>query len=281
MNRTHSSHRTRALARLSGLAACTAALVVAAWSSRAAAEEPLQTGDPSQQQGRTAAELAQDRDASIDRGFLTAHADTIGAGNWAINSYELFFLGVSYAPTEDFEIALSTALPVAEGFPIFLSLAPKYVFYRAPDTVVAVRGTFWYGSVVGEDDSIGAFNVGVLLDQYLDHDGRFALHASLSAGSVFGVFDSDDFELADGALFQLDLGITLGVAQVAKLLVEAQIFAASTKDGFEVAPVVLLNYGIRFHGKTLAADLGFIRPIGDVDSGLILGLPFVAFSARF
>ncbi|MFO0751631.1 MAG: hypothetical protein U1F43_39090 [Myxococcota bacterium] len=256
-------------------------LALALGPAALAAPGPIDPNAPGQGDSGTPAERARDHDASIDRGFLTPHAETIGAGNWAINSYELLFLGLTYAPSDDFEIALTTSLPVAEGFPILLSLAPKYVFYRSPDTVVAVRGLLWYGSTLGEDDSLGSFSAGIVIDQYLDQRGRFALHASLSAGGAFGSFDSSELTVASGALFELDLGVTLGVASVAKLLVEAQIFAGKTDDAFRVAPVVLLNYGIRFHGKGLAADLGFIRPVGDVESDLILGLPFVAFSARF
>lgn len=251
---------------------------VLALGAAAHASEP----EPAEAASATALEAARDRDASIDRGFLSTHADTIGKGNWAINSYELFLLGISYAPTDDLEIALTTSLPIADGMPFVGSLAPKYVFYRTADTAIAVRGIVWYGTVLGESSSIGSFSVGLHLDQYLDHAGRFGLHAALSGGTAFGPgFDSSDLQLASGALFQLDLGFTAGVANVAKLLVEAQIFAAKTSDEFRVAPIVLLNYGIRFHGKGLAADLGFVRPIGDVESGLILGLPFVAFSARF
>lgn len=231
----------------------------------------------------TAVEKARAADASIDRGFLTSHAETIGAGNWSINSYELFFLGVTHAFTDDFQIAFTTALPVVEDFPFFLAISPKFVLHRSASTVVALRGLIWWGTLVGDDDGgLGTFNGGVNLDHYFDGDGRFALHASVSLGGAFGTgIGSDDFTVGSGVLFQIEGGFSLALGRVLKLLFEVQTFALNTNDGFEFAPIVLLNYGIRFFGEDLAADLGFFKPIGDTgDDPFIMGFPFVAFSAR-
>ena len=54
-------------------------------------------------------------------------------------------------------------------------------------------------------------------------------------------------------------------------------------NGFDNAPGLLINYGLRFHGESIAADVGFIKPLSsDGDSGgLLMGLPFVNVSYRW
>ena len=87
------------------LVSLTTALVLV--SPHASAEEGGQaTGSPTA--------LARGRDASIDRGFLTAHAETIGEGQWAFNAYELIFIGLTYGFTDDIQASISTLLPIVE-----------------------------------------------------------------------------------------------------------------------------------------------------------------------
>jgi len=232
----------------------------------------------------TPADLARDRDASIDRGFLMTHAETIGEGYFSINSYELFLLGVTYGVSDDFQLSFTTSLPVVEDMPLLLSLAGKWAFYRTPTTVLAARVLVAWESILGDsDEGIGVVTGSFFFDNYLDADGRFALHGGISIGGAFGTgFDSGGIQFADGALIGIELGFTLGLADSFKLYVEGQIPAASVNGNFEFAPFGLVNYGVRFHGHTISGDIGFIRPVGeDIDDPFILGLPFVALSARF
>lgn len=238
-------------------------------------------------------EKARERDAAIDRGFLTSHAETIGKGQWAINAYELVFLGVTYGFTDDIQVSLSTLLPIVEDIPLVLALQPKFVLARTPETVVALRVPFTYINDLSSDsNSVGTLGAGVVVDHYFGPTGRIGLHAGLLVTGVFGDFnfsdededgndDSDSVAFADGAGFELDLGASFGVSNAVKIILEGQIFAAAGDGGFEVGEVVLINYGVRIHGSGFAGDLGFIRPVGNVDTGLILGLPYVAISARF
>lgn len=227
----------------------------------------------------TPAELAQQHDAAVDRGFLTAHAETIGKGQWAINAYDLVFLGLTYGFTDDIQVSLSTLLPITTEIPLVLALQPKFVLMRSDDTVVSLRTPLAIANSDGE--TLGVLGAGVLLDQYLDRDGRFALHAGLLVAGAFGDFSSSDFEIAEGALFELDLGASLAVASILKIIIEVQLAAGVTKDGFELADGALVNYGVRFFSGGIAGDLGFTYPVGvDVDE-LVLGIPYLAFSARF
>lgn len=235
-------------------------------------------------QGGTPTELARARDASVDRGLLTTHAETIGAGQWAFNAYELFFVGLTYGFTDDIQASFSTLVPVTTDVPLVLAIQPKFVLARTPEMVVSLRTPVTIvHSFDSGDGTLGTFGAGILLDRRLDAEGRIALHAGLLASGAFGAgFDSiDGFTIGKGAFFELDLGMTFSLSNLVSLLIEVQSFAAVTSDGFDVADGVLLNYGIRFHSGSIAGDLGFIRPIGIEDSGFLLGVPYLAFSARF
>lgn len=233
---------------------------------------------------RPATLIARDRDASADRGVTTGHAETIGKGNWTINSYELFLLGATYGFSDDFQISATTLLPIFEDIPFVFALAPKFVVNRGQQHALAIRGDVWIGTSTGDDGTtLGRVSVGPVFDYFFDRQGRYAFHAGLNIGGIFGGIDgSGGISFAEGLLIGLDLGFTLGVARGFKLIVEGQLFAGYSAAGFTVAEVALLNYGVRFHGADLAVDLTFLRPVGDVDPGpLVMGLPFVAFSARF
>lgn len=270
----HNTPERKALLRSSSTLALLACL---AFATPALAEDGLEPGentDPS-----TPAELAQDHDAAVDRGFLTAHAETIGEGKWAFNAYDLLFVGLTYGFTDDIQVSLSTLLPVTSDIPLVLAFQPKFVLVRSDDTVVSLRTPLAFASSDG--DTAGVIGAGVLLDQYLDKDGRFALHAGFLVAGAFGVFDSGGFDFGDGALFELDLGASLGVASILKIILEVQLAAVASEDGFEIADVALVNYGVRFFSGSIAGDLGFTYPVGgDVDD-LLLGIPYLAFSARF
>jgi len=274
--------------RLRTLCAALPLVLVTAFAPAALAEEgpspPISELPPSEQ--------ARERDAAIDRGFLTSHAETIGKGKWAINAYELVFLGLTYGFSDDIQVSLSTLLPVVEDIPLVLALQPKFVLARTPETVVALRVPFTYvNDLSSNSNSAGTLGAGLVVDHYFGPTGRIGLHAGLLVTGVFGDFtfsdgnndgadDSDRVGFANGAVFELDLGASFGVSNAVKIIVEGQIFAAAGEGGFEVADVVLINYGVRIHGSGLAGDLGFVRPIG-IDSSLILGVPYVAISARF
>ena len=246
----------------------------------ARADEP----GPPEAAPTTPAEQARARDASIDRGLLMTHAETIGADRWTINSYELFLLGVTYGVSDDFQLSFTTSLPVVQDMPLLLSLAGKVVFYRDPWTVLALRGLIAWETVPSETDKgLGVFTASFFVDRYLDSRGRFALHGAFSVGGGFGTgFDSGGVTIGHGALFLIELGVTLGLADMVNLYAEVEIPAVNAGGRFDFAPYALVNYGFRFHGGSLAADLGFLRPVGSGSSDtFILGFPFVAFSARF
>ena len=75
-------------------------------------------------------------------------------------------------------------------------------------------------------------------------------------------------------------GLVQRLGRHVKLLAEVGSAAGMDGDGagnnIDQLPGVLLNYGLRFHGQHIAADVGFIRPVidgADYDDPFILGLP--------
>ncbi|TNF25777.1 MAG: hypothetical protein EP329_22490 [Deltaproteobacteria bacterium] len=247
------------------------------------AAPPALADVPPPASGPSAAERARDRDASVDRGFLMAHAETLGEGRWSINSYELFLLGVTYGFSDDFQASFTTSLPIVEDMPLLLSFAGKWAFFRSPTTVMAARAMIaWVTDTGGGDDTIGAFTGAVFVDHYLDADGLFALHGGLTVGGAFGAgFSTGGVQVVDGAILAVELGVTLGLGDSAKIYIEGQLPGFTDGEDLAFAKVVFVNYGVRFTGRTISGDVGFMRPVGDVDDPFVLGWPFVALSARF
>ena len=90
--------------------------------------------------------------------------------------------------------------------------------------------------------------------------------------------------LGNGAVVTLTGGFTIRANHFFKILAEVMLPAAiSSQSGFQTANGALVSYGVRFYGRTVAADLSFIRPFGGNGdfTEFPLGLPFVTFNARF
>jgi len=71
-----------------------------------------------------------------------------------------------------------------------------------------------------------------------------------------------------------------------KLLLEVSSMAAGTvssDDALDNVPGLVASYGVRLHGASLAADLGFVRPIATDGSSdeFLVGLPFASVSYRW
>lgn len=225
-------------------------------------------------------ERARVSDASNDRGIVSPHADTIREGRVAINSYELFFIGLSYGVTDNLQLSATTLLPVFGEMPFIGLLNGKYVLMRDTHTVLSIGASIAHAG--NDGDGVTLLGGAVYVDRALG-DSPVHLHGSLDMQGLVGSF-SGDVELADGASVRFNAGATIQISDFVRLLFEVIVPAFLDADGLDFAPVVPLNYGVRFYSGRLAADLSFIRPVGrnapDLDS-LPMGIPFVAFSAQF
>ncbi len=223
-------------------------------------------------------EWARANDASNDRGLLSSHADTLREGEVAINSYELFFFGASYGVTDDFQLSFTTLLPVFSEFPLVGLINGKYVFKRTNRMVLSASANLAFASVDG--DGGGLIGASFNFDRYFGKEGTLGTHLAVDLQGAFA-----GGELSNGALIRFTGGLTIQAGNRVRLLAELMLPTGFVGGEFKSAEFFLLNYGVRFHGDTLAVDLAFIRPVIDGDDGftdvLPLGLPFVAFSARF
>lgn len=233
------------------------------------------------------AERAQRDDASIDRGILGSHAETIGEGKFAINSYELFLIGAAYGVTRDVEISLTTSIPIVRDQPHFLLGNVKYAFFRGPLTTVSVQGTLDYAALgTGSGDKMGLFGAGILADHILIED-FLTVHGAIQALGGAGDFNGSGVQVGSGAVVLAQAGVDLRVTHFLKIMSEFWIPGANIGQAgdrhFEFASVSLFSYGARFHGEHVSADLSFLKFIGNgMDyKEFPLGLPYVAFNGRF
>jgi hypothetical protein len=229
-----------------------------------------------------AVSLAKQRDASIDRGFIMSHAETLNEGELTLNSYELFLAGMSYGVTDNLELTLTTLLPIIKDMPIVLAPQVKWVFLRGDQQVMSAKLNVTFATMTnGDSGSGGTISGGLSHDFYFDREGRYAMFSGLDIGGVFGNVD-EEWKMGKGLIMAANLGFSAQVADFMKVMVEGVVPAIYADNQFEVSDVVNFTYGMRFFGEDLAVDLGFIRPLGGemADSGLLMGLPYVAFTAR-
>ena len=273
------------------------ALMLFASSSALAQVAAPPPGAPAGPVSTNAVTKAMQDDASNDRGLVFPHAGTIGGGTWSLNSYELFLLGFTYGIDDATQISATTLLPLFEGMPLVLALQGKRHLFRSGRTLVSAMANLNLvqisdssidnnGNVVSASVFAGSFGGSIAVDHYTTDQGDLGLHGSFSLNGVFAGGDSSTgisvFEVGSGAGSALVGGISYRIASSAKLLGEVAWPMAVTSKGVTAAEFLFAAYGIRFHGRTLAVDLSFIRPFGSEfqDTGLILGVPWVAFSYR-
>jgi hypothetical protein len=223
-------------------------------------------------------------DASVDRNILTASAETIGAGEITFNSYELFLAGLTVGITDRVQVSATTLLPVFKDMPFVLALAakgqllasPHLRFSLQPDFVIARWG----------DSSAGIFGLQLLLDVIFDEGGKLVLSLTESNQFAFGE-RSGDLETLDIMMVGLGATLSVGLGSHVKLLAELTLPGGYADGQVElVKEALLLAYGVRFHGSSVAADIAFVRPMhpdvsGDFTKVLPMGFPLVTFSARF
>jgi hypothetical protein len=171
-------------------------------------------------------------------------------------------------------------LPIVEDFPRFFSLTGKFRVHAGSNDIFSLQPNLMYFGV--EDESAGLFGVHALYDHIFDSEGRYTLSLAASALGILGA-TSGDVDLADGALLGFSSAFNARVGSIVKLLGELYLPATLTPDNSMLLEEGLLfNYGVRFFSSSIAVDLTFLRPVHpDVDSPLLMGLPFVTFSARF
>ena len=235
---------------------------------------------PATSMAQDLASQARAGDASADRGIFFNRAETIGEGNTTFNAYELLFAGVTHAWSNDAQATVNFLIPITQEFPTFLLSNAKLVLSRTPNLTFALQGEASY--LASGDFSSGTFGAAALLDYYVSP--KFVLHAQLGLNTLWGEVDDtdEDLDLAAGKIGVARIvgGFHYVASDLVRLNFETALPAAYGDGNFEFAEDAILFYGVRFAGKSLSADLGFVRPLIE-SGGIITGLLWVSFAARF
>lgn len=216
-------------------------------------------------------------DANIDRGFLMSTAHTHPAGSVVFNNYELFWLGLTYAATDNLQLTVNAMVPISEEFQMG-ALSGKLKLVDTGQLKVAAFGTLLLVSVdldEGGSEMETATILGGVASLCTDESCHSTLSATISAG-----FDN----LEDEGRVPLIYGVSLvhKVSRRVKLLLEVD---NATVFGDEVEPArgFLVGYGVRFFSGEIAGDVGLIKPFAEDledDDSFPLGFPFVNFTYR-
>ncbi len=195
-------------------------------------------------------------DPNQSRLFFAPTAKPIGAGNAYFSIYELFF------PT--FSVGISNFFSFSAGISLIPGASSQLV-YVAPKITPLKIDDFYLAT--GMIYIIPTSDAGDGLGIYYGLATYGAEKAALTAGIGWG-FSGERF--SDTPL--LMLGGELKLSDNFKFITENWI---PTRSG---DPIV--SFGIRFFGKNLAADLGFIRPMEAEYDGFPF-FPWLGFAYNF
>ncbi len=232
------------------------------------------------------ASAARAEDAAMDHGIVATHAETIGAGQIGIDSYEIFIASVTYGLTNDLQASVTLASTPTEGTPMLALLNGKLVVWRRSGTVLSVNAALGAAhsgavapsaSVQGGPATTGLYlGGGIALDQYVHP--AVALHGTIQLLANTNCCA----RWSPGLTFEAAAGVTVRANRFVKVLTELWLPVGVNSWSRGALDFMSVNYGVRFFFKRFAADLAFIRPVtSDVDPGFVLGIPFVHLTGRF
>ncbi len=218
-------------------------------------------------------EVRSKEDASSDRNIFASTTDTLAPGQWALNNYELVFLGASVGVAKGVQLSATTMLPITADMGNYLNLSAKFRFLETERFALAVMPSM--GVVSADSDSEALGGMEVIADLALDDQGKVFLSGGLL---LHYSLDSDA-----GGTYIPFVGINGKVGRNVKLMAElAKPILDSGNNWVDDTDIFLFNYGIRFFGRRLAVDLSFIKPFVEGDTGgLVMGWPYLTFTYRF
>lgn len=199
-------------------------------------------------------------------------------GTFTYNNYELLLHGLSYGVTNNLQVSLTVLSPIANDIPFFGIGSVKWRLRASERVYLALQGSLTYlHEFTG--DPIDAFSVGAGI--YASICLRDDCSSLLSGSLNYQLAVSDD--TTDRVHFLIYGGsVVHRVSRHVKLLVEITSAAGeSGSSGLDNISGFLLSYGVRFFTGNLAGDIGFIKPVGDTNDTLLLGLPFISVSYRW
>ena len=210
-------------------------------------------------------------DVNADRVFIAPTALTQPAGSVAFNSYELFFAGITAAPTDRLQLSAWGLLPVFEDFPIIINGSGKFALVNEGALRLALQGGVSFASVDGTSGGVGTLGAAATI---CTDDACHSMVNFYAAAMADINGDGNAIAILGSA------GVVQRVTDHVKLALELDTAGAITENESELVDGFLLFYGVRFTGTRLGVDLGFAKPLVDEDTGLFMGIPWVAFTYR-
>ena len=240
--------------------------------------EDVVTGTPATPSARATA-----TDPNIDRGFLLPTAMTQPAGSVTYNNYELLLHGITYGITDRVQASVTVMSPIVEDMPFVGFAAVKGRVVAADRFHLALQGSLgWvhaFNSTDG-DANIVTGGAGVLASYCLRDDC-----SSLASASATYQLVMPSGSASTAHMVVYGGSIVHRVGRHVKLLGEVTSAAGGTRGSGDLENLegVLVGYGVRFHTNSIAADVGFLKPVATdgSDDDLLLGLPFASVSYRW
>ncbi len=220
------------------------------------------------------------RDAHVDRVVLAPTAETHPKGTFYVSDYELLFLQLGYAVTDDLQLSVAGLLPVTSDQPLFFDFGAKLNVFRGEAFRAAVFGALdVVTSTTGRDDSAFAGRVGAVGQICFERTCQSSL--SLTAGTLAASGMHKVLPYFGAA------GFVLHASSRVSLLAEPSVVGATSFDGLtEGGALFAIGYGLRIAGPNFGLDLTFVDPIAGTAGGAVgstnmpMGIPFVAFTYR-
>jgi hypothetical protein len=212
-------------------------------------------------------------DANATTNFFMPTALTPPAGTFGFHDYELFIIGASYAPTDQFLISASTLVPVVSDQPFVGLLSAKYQVLRSGSVRVALHGSALLAT--GNSDAFSSGTLGGVATVCLNLECSSHLSGYAAAGFASDNDVAVPFVFAGGAVLKLSRRV--------KFLVEGDgAFVAGEIN--DLANGFLLWYGLRFTSANISGDIGFAKPVSFDDSFdtevFPIGFPVISFTYR-
>jgi hypothetical protein len=225
-------------------------------------------------------------DPNLDRGFLQPTAMTQPQGSLTYNNYELLLHGFTYGVTDRLQTTVTVLSPIVTDMPFVGIASAKWRLLSAQRFHLAVQGSLGFGHLFGDNtsgnDNLYTAGAGAFASYCLREDCASLISASASYQLAMAGTDSARLHtiIYGGSIVQR-------VGAHVKLLGEVTSAAGKGESGVGSTDLTnmsgaLLSYGVRFHTKDIASDIGFIKPIAtDGNDNLLLGIPFVNVSYRW
>lgn len=211
-------------------------------------------------------------DANATSYMFMPTALTPPGGSFGFHSYELFFVGASYAISDHFLLSATALVPIVPDLGFNGILSAKYQVLADRRLKIALHGSY---GILGSDADFSAGLVGGVATLCFNDD--CTSHASGYAAVGLASADQSTFPVSIAG------GAVLRVAKKIRLLAEIDS-GLVTGEINDVSSAFLVWYGVRFASSSISADFGFVLPATSdgpvLEDFLPMGWPIVSFTFR-